>query len=429
MHGEQNSKRDVTFAASIAHAIHHAILSSASMPYFLFPHFFSDAALDMTINLGRGWPDPDLLPPLSSLLEGDGTEKQKLDALQYGEDQGNESFREVISQRLRHGATNVRSENILITNGSSQGLDLICKRFCQPGDYILLEDLSYFYVRGIFEQHGLVQLRIPHSTITTTTNNNTLETNGSLMDLVALEEMLEEIKVNNDRPLPKLLYTVPVCHNPTGSTMSEQSARRLIDIARRFQILIVSDEVYLLLAFNCPTPPRSLLEYDEDQETVLAINSFSKLLGPGLRLGWIEASPKHVKFLEKTGYIQSGGGLNPFTSTIVEGFIRRGEQLEHINHLNNVYQRRCRHMSSCLEEVLGAESVSIEQIMKPHLKQISYVRVTGGFFLWLRLPSSWDVDAESLLEYCKNMPEPVSFFPGHKFVIGESMRPASRNKH
>ena len=291
----------------------------------------------MTINLGKGWPDPDLLPPLSSLLEGDGTEKQKLDALQYGEDQGNESFREVISKRLRHG-TDVKSENILITNGSSQGLDLICSRFCQPGDHILLEDLSYFYVRGIFEQHGLVQLRIPHST-----NATKQETNGTLIDLDALEEMLTEIKVNNDRPLPKLLYTVPVCHNPTGVTMNEHSARRLIDIARRFQIRIVADEVYLLLAFNCMTPPRSLLEYDEDQETVLALNSFSKLLGPGLRLGWIEASLKHIKFLEKTGFIQSGGGLNPFASTIVESYIRSGKQVEHINHLNKVYQRRCRH--------------------------------------------------------------------------------------
>lgn len=371
------------------------------------------------INLGRGWPDPDLLPALKDLLQDSVDENQNVAALQYGEDQGNHSFRQAISTHLRRGAVN--PENILITNGSSQGLDLVCSRFCKSGDHILVENLSYFYVRGVFDQHQLVAWQVPHCNIIT---NDPSKTGGTLMDLDALETKLIDIQTNGKRPVPKLLYTIPVCHNPTGATMNEDKARRLIKIAKRFDIKIVADEVYLFLAFNYKPLPRSLLEYDDGEgETVIALNSFSKILGPGLRLGWIEAHTKHIKVLEQTGFIQSGGGLNPFASIIVESFIRNGKQEKYIKHLCTIYQQRCKVMTDSLQQDLGAVEVTIEHIMLPDLEKPCYVSVTGGFFLWLRLPTSWHIDVESFLEYCKNMEHPLSFFAGHKFLIGESIDP------
>jgi DNA-binding transcriptional MocR family regulator len=367
------------------------------------------------INLGRGWPDPALLPSLKPLLLSE--EELMLpseEALQYGEDQGSERIRQAIVS-LRSGSS-ITKENILITNGSSQGLDMICLRFSKPGDIILVERLSYFYINSVLEQHGLVALQVPYYKDTSRE-----ETTGTLMDLDALEIALTK-RQEKGQPIPKLLYTIPMCHNPTGATMEEVQARQLIDIARRFQFKIVSDEVYLFLGFNCETPPRSLLDYDNHGETetsvVLAVNSFSKILGPGLRLGWIESSPNNIKILEQTGYIQSGGGLNPFTSTIVGSYIRSGKQKELIQHLCNVYRRRCRVMTEALELDLGAIPVTVEQILNPVVSYPCYVRVTGGFFLWLRFPTHWKIDTKDFLETCLQREEPVSFCAGHSFSLG-----------
>lgn len=344
------------------------------------------------------------------------------EALQYGEDQGSERMRQaIVTLRTKidddedsAASSTITTENILITNGSSQGLDLICLRFSKPGDIILVERLTYFYIDSILEQHGLVTMQVPHYKDVVSE-----ETTGSLMDPDALEKTLIE-RQKKGLPMPKLLYIVPICQNPTGATMEEAQARELIDIARRFNFKIVSDEVYLFLAFNCETPPRSLLDYDEDKSpsVVLALNSFSKILGPGLRLGWIESSPNNIKYLEQTGYIQSGGGLNPFASSIVANYIGSGKQAALIQQLNAAYQRRCRVMTDALELSFGAMPVTVEQILKPVVPNTCYVRVTGGFFLWLRFPTHWNINTKDFLEVCLQRDDPVSFFAGHNFSLG-----------
>jgi DNA-binding transcriptional MocR family regulator len=299
-------------------------------------------------NLARGWPCPTLLPSLKSLLSL--TEEELRtdteEALQYGEDAGSNSMLDAIASLRKQ---TISTNQILITNGSSQGLSICCSRFCRPGDSILVETLSYFYAKYIFEQQELRVFRVPPNA------ERDGSTGGTPMDLISLERILEEME-NTDQILPKLLYCVPVGHNPTGATMKEHHARELLRIARRFSFKIVSDEVYLFLTFDSISHhhPRSLLEYDnKDDSVVLSLNSFSKILGPGLRLGWIESSPNNIKFLEKTGFIASGGGLNPFASAIVSKFIRNGKQeaqikllCEYIDEYKTVFKTHNRGMSN-----------------------------------------------------------------------------------
>jgi len=264
------------------------------------------------------------------------------------------------------------------------------------------------------------------------------ESRGNLMALDALENILQQRQAKG-LSMPKLLYTVPICHNPTGTTMEEEEAKRLIVIARKYQFKIVSDEVYMFLAFNCESVPKSLMDYEMElvqQEpptdnkssfAVLALNSFSKILGPGVRLGWIESCPHNIRVLQGTGTIVSGGGLNPLGCSLVGAYVRSGEQGRLIQTLNTTYRTRCKVMMDALDLDLGALSVTVEQILQPKVQHPCYVHVTGGFFLWLRFPNHWNLDTRELLNIClakqtdkgKNEDdESVSFFAGHQFSLG-----------
>lgn len=218
------------------------------------------------INLARGWPDPALLPSLKSLLSLSQFElqQQQEQALQYGDDAGNLDMLQAIVE-LRQNCTSsnncadyedrdadnqgeairttpsISTDNLIITNGSSQGLDMVCLRFSQPGDIILVEALAYCYIAATLKQHGLIPMQVP--SISEQGRTSFLEeSRGSLMDLDALEHALEaRHKVN--LLMPKLLYACPICHNPTGATMEEEEAKRLICIARKYKIKLISDEV------------------------------------------------------------------------------------------------------------------------------------------------------------------------------------------
>ncbi|KAL3942753.1 MAG: hypothetical protein SGBAC_003097 [Bacillariaceae sp.] len=414
------------------------------------------------INLARGWPDPSLLPSLQSLLSLSHSElqQQQEQALQYGDDAGNLDMLQAIvalrqqctsssnstdyedrdadNQGEERTTPSITTDNLIISNGSSQGLDMVCLRFSQPGDIILVEALAYCYIAATLKQHGLIPMQVP-STSEQGRTRFLEESRGSLMDLDALEHALEARHKAN-LLMPKLLYVCPICHNPTGATMEEEEAKRLICIARKYKIKLISDEVYMFLAFNCEAVPKSLVDFemelmeaeetptDEDTaSTVLALNSFSKLLGPGLRLGWIESCKHNIKVLEGSGAIVSGGGLNPLGCSIVGAFLRNGKHEELIQTLNTSYRTRFKVMMDALELDLGALPVTVEQILQPIVKHPCYVRVTGGFFLWLRLPTHWDLDTKKLLDACLEKAktkgeteedESVSFFAGHRFALG-----------
>lgn len=306
------------------------------------------------IDLGLGNPNPDLFP--IDALQRAADERLRLgdrSFLQYGIEQGDGYFRLALAEFLsRNYGSAVQPEDIFVTTGSSSGLDLLCTLFAQAGDTIFVEEPTYFLALKIFNDHRLQIVPIP------------TDEDGLIVE--ALEEKLKTYK-------PRLLYTIPVHQNPAGITLSAPRRARLIELAQRHDFLILADEVYQLLSYG-DAPPQPFGAFTHI-ENVVSIGSFSKILAPGLRLGWIQAHKQVIERLVNSGLLDSGGGLNPFTSAIVRGVIESGDLDRHIHKLIDIYRARLLKMDALLQD---------------HLPEVTYAIPQGGYFFWLRLPDGMD---------------------------------------
>jgi DNA-binding transcriptional MocR family regulator len=265
-------------------------------------------------------------------------------------------------------------ERLFITNGASHAIDLILSRFVREGDTVMVEEPTYFL--------GLQILRDRYPRIVP------VPTDEQGMDVDALERLLESER-------PKLVYTIPIHHNPTGATLSLARRRKLVALAKKHDFLIVADEVYQLLTYEgSPPPPMQVL----DPERVLSLGSFSKILAPGLRLGWIDAAPPVIAELVRCGVHQSGGGSAPFVAALVESALETGIQQEYLVRIRDVYRRRCHTMIAALERSLDPA--------------ITFARPEGGFFVWMHLPGR---NTEDLL--AKAHAEGVGFLPGKRASV------------
>ncbi|KAK4531267.1 hypothetical protein CCYA_CCYA07G2124 [Cyanidiococcus yangmingshanensis] len=344
-----------------------------------------------TIQLSKGHPNPRLLP-LDAVADAFTQSRAQPDAavthLQYGAPQGPAALREQLVRLLQReaGVQSATVESLMITNGSGQALDMICSVFLSPGDTVVVEDPTYFLAFYTFRDYHLNVVGIP------------TDQKGMQVDL------LEQRLIEDASFRPALVYTIPICQNPTGVTMSQERMQRLVELSRRYHFKIASDEVYLLLAFEASEQPRSLRAFDDSNDpTVLAMNSFSKILGPGVRLGWIEAHPRYIERFLLTGLLLSGGGLNPFMAAIVTELLGSGFQRSHIHLLRRHYAAACKVLCDNLDRYLQ---------MHPSIR-VSYERPQGGFFVWLRLPEQ--IDAASFLDYSVRE-HGVSFFEGARFT-------------
>ena len=306
------------------------------------------------IDLGLGDPNPSLFP-VEALARAAEERLQPGDSsyLQYGAEQGDGYFRLALAQFLsRNYGVPTEPDSIFITNGISSALDLLCTCFTRAGDTIFVEEPTYFLAPKIFADHRLNIVSIP--------------TDEKGLVIEALEEKLT-------RHRPKVLYTIPVHHNPRGATLTEACRAQLIALAQRHDFLVLADEVYQLLSYGARVPQPFAANIDI--ENIISLGSFSKILAPGLRLGWIQAHPRIIQRLVKSGLLDSGGGMNPFTSAIVRGVIESGDLDRHLQKLINTYRPRLRKMDSLLRE---------------HLPDVSYAVPQGGYFFWVRLPDSID---------------------------------------
>jgi DNA-binding transcriptional MocR family regulator len=243
----------------------------------------------------------------------------------------------------------------LLTAGASHGLDLALKHLTQPGDTILLEDPTYFLALDIVRDYDVRVVPVP------------VDEHG--LDVEALERSLREHQ-------PRLLYTIPIWHNPTGATLPVARRRRLIELARAYDIIIVADEVYQMLGDADHTPP-PLSTFGRDR--VLSLGSFSKILAPGLRLGWIECSDRYMAKLARDGVLVSGGAMNTLVTAIAQSALELGIQDQYLETMRELYARRRR----CMVRQLKASLSDGIHITEPH----------GGFFVWLELPEDVEVDA------------------------------------
>ena len=330
------------------------------------------------IDLGLGDPPLSLLP-LDLIREAAQLRLSQDDNsfLQYGAEQGDERFRLALAGFLSKGYSfKVSPESIFVTNGISNALDLICTLFTQAGDTIFVEEPTYFLALRIFEDHHLNLVSID------------TDENGPVIE--SLEEKLAEFQ-------PKFLYLIPTFQNPTGATMSQEQRERLLQLAELHGFIIVADEVYHLLSYTsfARRPPKSFAA-SIDAENVISLGSFSKILAPGLRLGWLQAHPEKIKRFNTSGLLDSSGGLNPFTSAIVRQVIESGGLENNINKLINIYRARLQVMNAVLEQ---------------HLPNVQYSVPGGGYFFWLHLPEKIDTrELRKSAQFFK-----VDFRPGTLF--------------
>jgi DNA-binding transcriptional MocR family regulator len=189
-----------------------------------------------------------------------------------------------------------------------------------------------------------------------------IDENGLIIE--ALEEKLRRYR-------PKFLYTIPIHHNPAGVTLTETRRDRLIELARQHNFLILADEVYQLLSYGGPVPDSFASHIDCGN--IVSLGSFSKILAPGLRLGWVIASAQIIQRLVRSGLLDSGGGMNPFTSAIVRGVIESGDLDKHLQKLISIYRRRL---------------IKMDTLLKEHLPAFAYTVPQGGYFFWVRLPEA-----------------------------------------
>lgn len=328
------------------------------------------------IHFGVGQPSNDLLPVELLARASEAYFSAAIpQELNYGECQGDARFRTSLASFLSAAyAQPVNPEALFLSAGNSQALDFVCERFTQPGDVVFVEEPTYFLAFQVFRDHGLNVVGIP-------------------MDEKGLR--LDRLQHELERQRPALVYTIPSFHNPTGVSLAAERRQALAELSAQHGFLVVADEVYQLLhTHRAPPPPMAAWC---EQGRVLSLGSFSKILAPGLRLGWIQTSADLMARLLNSGYINSGGSVNHLTSHLVRQALDRGWLSAFIETLRASYLQRVETMHQELTAQLQ--------------DQLRWVRPDGGYFFWLELLDGRD--SSTLQE--RALMAGTGFQPGHVF--------------
>ena len=335
------------------------------------------------IDLGWGHPSP-RLHPLGALQQAatHAFAHTQTAMLQYGAQQGFgpllASLATFLSQPSAY-ALCVDPTTLFLTYGASQALDMACTLLTRAGDTVFVEEPTYYLVERIFNDHHLQVVGVP--------------TDADGLCTEALAAMLADPAL----PRPTLFYTIPAYQNPTGSVLPAARRQALVDLARHYSFTVVADEVYHLLHYG-PPPPPPLATFDTSPHgCVVSLGSFSKILSPGLRLGWVQARPALIKRFREAGMVASGGGLNHFAATLAHAALELGLLEQNIATLRATY---------------GARVTALVTALRTHLPpDVHFAIPGGGYFVWLTCGE--DIDTEVLLPYAHQVG--VSYRPGQAF--------------
>ncbi len=327
---------------------------------------FDGAPAAGTINFGVGQPSADLLPvELVSKASAAFFANANSVELNYGATAGDVRFLESLAGFLSEGyEATVNAEQLLVSAGNSQALDLVSMIFAEPGDTVFVEEPSYFLAFNIFRDRGLNIVSIP------------LDESGVRID--ALQEALATHK-------PAFLYTIPSFQNPSGLSTSAQRRQQILELATQYNFLIVADEVYQFLYYEDKPPPAFGTMTDSGR--VISLGSFSKILAPAMRLGWIQTSVSLRKKLKAAGYVNSGGSLNHISSLIVRQAINDESLKAHIEILKDAYKKRV----EAMDKALHAHFDGIARWTRPN----------GGYFFWLQFAE--DISTTPLRDKARKM--------------------------
>jgi DNA-binding transcriptional MocR family regulator len=349
---------------------------------------FAVASRPEVVSLAGGMPYLSALPldvvgeALARLVAERGTV-----ALQYGSGQGDPGLRSRIIDVMAPQQVQAHPDDVVVTTGSQQALDLVTRIFVDPGDVVLAEAPSYVGALGVFRAYQADVVHVP------------LDDDG--LDPDALEDTLQRLRAQGRRV--KLLYTVPNHHNPAGVTMSAERRPRVVEIARRHGVLVLEDDPYGLLGFDGDPLP-SL--HSHDPEGVVYLGSFSKTFAPGFRVGWAVA-PHAVR--EKLVLASESAILCPssFAQLAVATYLEDHDWKHQVGVFRDLYRERAAATLEALADLLPTAR---------------WTTPRGGFYVWVTLPDG--LDAKAMLP--RAVTERVAYVPGTAFYADGQGRSSLR---
>ena len=338
------------------------------------------AADPKIISFAGGLPAPELFP-----VEGmkEATDKVYAEhgqqALQYGAAKGVTELRELILKRVKEKENvDAKLENVMVTTGSEQAIDLVGKAFVNPGDTVLVEEPTYLCALDVFRSYGANFVSVP------------MDDDGMKMD--ALEEALKA------HPETALVYTVPNFQNPTGRTMPAERRKKFAELAAKYDVPVLEDNPYGDIRFAGEHVP-SVKSFDHAGK-VFYMSTFSKILAPGFRLGWLVADPKVI---EKLTVLKQSADLHTdnLVQYVVTEFFKENDVDAHVKEISDLYGKR--------------KQLMIDGLKKYFPKDVKYTDPEGGMFLWVEVPGV--TDTVELFKQC--LEHNVAFVPGDPFFAGK----------
>jgi 2-aminoadipate transaminase len=343
------------------------------------------------IDLAWGHPDPKLLP-VRELREAAqrAMDRHGSDILEYGSTAGSPPLIDFICERLAE--TDARAPSpaqVVITSGASQGLDLAATLLLSAGDTVLLDVPTYHLAISILADHPVRLEAVPS------------DADGILIDDLA--DTVARLRRAGERP--RLLYTIPTFHNPTGRNVSLGRRNALVAFAAQESLLIAEDDTYRELSYDGPPAP-SLWALD-GAGAVVRIGSFAKSVAPGLRLGYVTASAEIVTRMATGGLLDSGGGMNHFAATVLAEYAASGDYARQVERFRTAYR---------------AQRDRLLDGLSTHLPDTaSWSRPEGGYFVWVELPAG--ITADELLPVAAA--RGMAFLPGHRFFLDDRSAPGA----
>ncbi|MFV2047188.1 PLP-dependent aminotransferase family protein [Metabacillus sp. YM-086] len=329
------------------------------------------------IRLSSGYPTPDLMPvdemkdAVASLLD-----EEKDLPLHYLGSPKMDKLREQIQQRLLERGIDVSANELLVTSGACQAIDLIARILIDEETLVMTESPTYMEALEIFKNYTQHFLTIP------------LDQDGIQTDV--LEDMLAD-RVREKLTLPRFLYTIPTFQNPTGTTLSQERREHLLRLASTYNFLILEDDAYGELSFH--SSPKTLKAMDKENR-VLHVGSLSKVVSPGMRVGWVACDAEFINAL----FWFKKDLEHPFSQAAMASFLEKVDYQKRLSVLRETYKVKCDVLLSSLQQHLP--------------ESVSWYVPEGGYFVWVKIPG---VDTGKLLE--KALDEGVSYIPGKFFFL------------
>lgn len=327
------------------------------------------------ISFAGGLPAPELFPieALKTASETVLTEDGSI-SLQYSPTEGYTPLRQKTIERMEAIGIQANLQQVMITSGSQQAIDLTGRLFLEDGDTVICESPTYLAALNVFNicNANIVDVE--------------MDENGMIME--ELEKQLQE------NPGAKFIYTIPDFQNPTGRTLSLERRKRMLELAQQYDVLILEDNPYGAIRFSgTPIPP---IKHFDTEGRVIYMSSFSKIFAPGLRLGWIcadeEIIKKYISFKESADMHSDG-----FAQRITSKYMEQNDINVHIEKINASYYNRCNTMFTCVDQYFP--------------EVVSCVKPEGGLFIWVELPDS--IDSRKVSIAC--LENGVAVLPGDAF--------------